>query len=175
MTDAEEKSTRTRQQQCKRSRSAEVAYTAGARDREHPTTLCFKKLHERALLPQKGTPGAAGYDLYAVEACVVPAHGKAKVGTGLALAVPCGYYGRIAPRSSMAWKHVDVGAGVIDSDYRGEVGVILYNHAGSDYAVEVGDKVAQLIVERIANPEPIWVDELDASERGAGGFGSTGR
>lgn len=172
MADAEKKSIQTRRQ-CKRSRSAEVVYAADSE--QHPTTLRFKRLHKSAMLPQKGTPGAAGYDLCAIETCVVPAHGKSLVRTGLALAVPHGYYGRIAPRSSMAWKHVDVGAGVIDSDYRGEVGVILYNHADGDYAVDANDKVAQLIIERIADPEPVWVDELDVSERGAGGFGSTGR
>jgi deoxyuridine 5'-triphosphate nucleotidohydrolase len=80
-----------------------------------------------------------------------------------------------APRSGLAWKHfIDTGAGVIDADYRGEVKVLLFNHEDSDFAVKQGDRVAQLIIERIATPEIVVTDDLDASERGAGGFGSTG-
>ena len=83
--------------------------------------------------------------------------------------------GRIAPRSGLAAKHfIDTGAGVIDADYRGPVKVLLFNHADADYAVQEGDRVAQLIIERIYTPEVVEVQELEESVRGAGGFGSTG-
>lgn len=84
--------------------------------------------------------------------------------------------GRIAPRSGLASKHfIDTGAGVIDADYRGPVKVLLFNHAETEYNVQEGDRVAQLIVERIVTPEVLEVQELEETVRGAGGFGSTGR
>lgn len=80
-----------------------------------------------------------------------------------------------APRSGLAWKHcIDVGAGVIDADYRGPVGVILFNHSDVDFEVKVGDRIAQLIIEVIMMPDVAEVEDLDATIRGAGGFGSTG-
>jgi len=89
--------------------------------------------------------------------------------------VPEGTYGRVAPRSGLAWKHhIDVGAGVIDADYRGNVGVVLFNHSEKDFPVQVGDRVAQLILERIIVPDVVEVQELPDTIRGAGGFGSTG-
>jgi len=97
------------------------------------------------------------------------------VKTDLSIAVPAGTYGRVAPRSGLAWKHsIDVGAGVIDADYRGNVGVILFNHSDKDFKVEIGDRIAQLIIERIELPHVQEVDELDDTIRGGGGFGSTG-
>lgn len=82
--------------------------------------LLVKKLHPEAVLPKRGSSHAAGYDICALEAAVVPARGKAKISTGLSWACPPLTYGRIAPRSGLAWKHsIDVGAGVIDEDYRG--------------------------------------------------------
>ena len=95
--------------------------------------------------------------------------------TDLAVALPPGVYGRVPPRSGLAAKAgLDVGAGVIDEDYRGPVGVILFNHSDADFAYARGDRVAQLILERIAHAEVALVDELDGTARGAGGFGSTG-
>lgn len=80
-----------------------------------------------------------------------------------------------APRSGLAWKnHIDVGAGVIDADYRGNVGVILFNHGEDEFKVTKGDRVAQLILEKIITPPVVEVEDLDATERGAGGYGSTG-
>ena len=106
---------------------------------------------------------------------VIPARGKGLVKTDLSIAIPRDTYARIAPRSGLAWKHfIDTGAGVVDYDYRGNVGVILFNHAETDFEVKAGDRVAQLILERIATPEVVEVDDLEATERGAGGFGSTG-
>ena len=96
-----------------------------------------KKLVSEAIIPKKGTAGAAGYDLYAVEEVVIPAMGKGKVRTGLSWKIPEGTYGRIAPRSGLAWKNaINVGAGVIDEDYRGEVCVILFNHGKDDFKVK---------------------------------------
>ena len=84
--------------------------------------------------------------------------------------------GRIAPRSGLASKHfIDTGAGVIDADYRGQVKVLLFNHSDADFAVAEGERVAQLIIERIYTPEVVEVAELEESVRGAGGFGSTGK
>lgn len=83
--------------------------------------------------------------------------------------------GRIAPRSGLASKHfIDTGAGVIDADYRGEVKVLLFNHAETDFEIKEGDRIAQLVLERIYTPEVVEVQELEESVRGAGGFGSTG-
>jgi len=97
---------------------------------------------------------------------VVPARGRAVVQTDLAIAVPDGCYGRVAPRSGLAVKHfIDTG---------GNVGVVLFNHGESDFVVKRGDRIAQLILERIAIAEVREVDDLDATVRGASGFGSTG-
>lgn len=91
------------------------------------------------------------------------------------MAIPSGYYGRVAPRSGLAVKHfIDVGAGVIDEDYRGPLGVVLFNHGQNDFAVKKGDRIAQLLLEKIATPDIEVVEDLDETERGAGGFGSTG-
>ncbi|AJF97008.1 dUTP pyrophosphatase [Pandoravirus inopinatum] len=141
----------------------------------NPAVLKCKRMHDDAKLPRRGTSGAAGYDLWAVGKTTVPARGRAQVPIGLAIAIPAGYYGRVAPRSSMARDGIDVGAGVLDVDYRGEVGVMLFNHTDADYVVGGGARIAQLLVEKIAHPEPVWVDSLDDTERGTGGFGSTGR
>ncbi|CAI5495669.1 unnamed protein product, partial [Closterium sp. Naga37s-1] len=105
----------------------------------------------------------------------VPARGQALVKTDLAVAIPLGTYARVAPRSGLALKHsINVGGGVVDYDYRGNVGVILFNHSDNDFPVKVGDRVAQLILERIMTPDVVEVEELDETTRGAGGFGSTG-
>ncbi|KAM3253470.1 hypothetical protein ACQJBY_047521 [Aegilops geniculata] len=140
-----------------------------------PMLLKVKRLSANAVLPSRGSALAAGYDLSSAVEAVVPARGKALVATDLSVAVPEGTYARIAPRSGLAWKHsIDLGAGVVDADYRGPVGVVLFNHSDADFAVRPGDRVAQLVVERIATPDVAEVDDLDATVRGEGGFGSTG-
>ncbi|KAJ7638579.1 dUTPase-like protein [Roridomyces roridus] len=131
-----------------------------------PTSnLLIKRLSEKAKLPTRGSPLSAGYDLYSAEKKVVPAHGKALIDTQISIAVPAGTYGRVAPRS---------GLGVIDADYRGVVFVLLFNLSDTDFQVEEGDRVAQLIIERIYTPDVLEVQDLDETLRGAGGFGSTG-
>ncbi|KAG2536186.1 deoxyuridine 5'-triphosphate nucleotidohydrolase [Panicum virgatum] len=137
--------------------------------------LKVKKLSDKAVLPSRGSALAAGYDLSSAAEMVVPARGKALVPTDLSIAIPEGTYARVAPRSGLALKHsIDVGAGVIDADYRGPVGVILFNHSDADFAVKPGDRIAQMIIEVIATPEVAEVEDLDATVRGEGGFGSTG-
>eukprot|EP00253_Pinus_taeda_P011003 PITA_11003 len=137
--------------------------------------LRAKKLSPNAILPSRGSALAAGYDLSSATSCVVPARGKALVPTDLSIAIPEGTYARIAPRSGLAWKHsIDVGAGVIDADYRGSVGVILFNHSDQGFEIKAGDRIAQLIVQKILTPQVLEVEDLDSTFRGVGGFGSTG-
>lgn len=136
-----------------------------------------KRLSEFARLPTRGSQYAAGYDLYSAVDCIVPARGKALVSTDLSITVPYGTYGRIAPRSGLALKNsIDVGAGVCDYDYTGNYGIILFNHSDQDFVVSKGDRVAQLILEKIVqNAEMEEVQELKQQERGESGFGSTGK
>ncbi|KAH7163263.1 dUTP diphosphatase [Dactylonectria estremocensis] len=137
--------------------------------------LQIKKLSDKGRLPTRGSAFAAGYDLYAARDTTIPARGKALVDTDISMAIPDGTYGRIAPRSGLASKNfIDTGAGVIDADYRGQVKVLLFNHAAADFEIKEGDRIAQLILERIYTPEVVEVEELAESVRGAGGFGSTG-
>ncbi|KAF8211434.1 dUTPase-like protein [Mycena galopus ATCC 62051] len=137
--------------------------------------LLIKRLSEKAKLPTRGSPLSAGYDLYSAEKKTIPARGKALVDTQISIAVPAGTYGRVAPRSGLASKFmIDTGAGVIDADYRGVVFVLLFNLSDKDFEVEEGDRVAQLIIEKIYTPDVLEVEDLDETLRGAGGFGSTG-
>ncbi|NXR78508.1 DUT protein, partial [Pycnonotus jocosus] len=138
--------------------------------------LRFTKLSENAFAPSRGSARAAGYDLYSAYDCVIPPMEKAVVKTDIQIALPSGCYGRVAPRSGLAAKHfIDVGAGVIDEDYRGNVGVVLFNFGKETFEVKKGDRIAQLICERIYYPELEEVEALDDTERGEGGFGSTGK
>lgn len=139
-------------------------------------SLFVHRLTSSAKLPVKGSSLAAGYDLSSDGEFVVPARGKALVTTGVAVAVPYGMYGRIAPRSGLALKNsIDVGAGVCDADYRGEIKVLLFNHGDSDFRVGVGDRIAQFILEKIApDAQVVEVSSLPSTERGEMGFGSTG-
>ena len=140
-----------------------------------PPALQVKLLAASAKPPNRGSAFAAGYDLYASKEAVVPARGKVLVDTDISIAVPAGTYGRVAPRSGLASKHsIDVGAGVIDADYRGPVKVLLFNLSDNDFKVAVGERVAQLIIERIYTPDVVVVEQLEETVRGAGGFGSTG-
>ena len=107
------------------------------------------KLTEDALIPTRGSAGAAGLDLYSAYNLTVPARGLVSVATDLQSHVPEGFYGRIAPRSGLALHHhIDIGAGVIDEDYRGNVAVILFNHSDKLFVINRGDHVAQLICEK---------------------------
>jgi deoxyuridine 5'-triphosphate nucleotidohydrolase len=109
------------------------------------------KFRPEGVIPKRATSGAAGMDISSAMNCVVPAKGKAIVDTAISIAPANGVYGRIAPRSGLAAKHmIDVGAGVIDSDYRGEIKVVLFNHGLEDFKITAGDRIAQLILEKIS-------------------------
>lgn len=137
--------------------------------------LKVKKLTDSAKLPVRASARAAGYDIIASEGAKVPSKGKEVIKTGIAIAVPPGYYGRVAPRSGLAVKNfIDVGAGVIDEDYRGPLGIVLFNFSDVDFIVNPGDRVAQLLLEKIITPQVVEVTDLDSTDRGEGGFGSTG-
>ena len=142
--------------------------------------LKVKQLENFYNLKQRGL-GDAGIDLYATEDCIVRPGEQALVKTGISVSFSPDYYLRIAPRSGLAYKNgIDVMAGVIDSSYRGEIGVILRNHSVASeedtgaFIINRGDRIAQMIPERISQEQFIFVNELDDSDRGEGGFGSTG-
>lgn len=165
--------------------------------------LQIKLLSNKATLPKAGSDLAAGLDLASAVDMEIPPRERALVKTDLSIACPPGTYGRIAPRSGLALKKgIDVGgtccavarssslphllmiflaslflfvsAGVIDADYRGPVGVILFNWGNDPFQIKVGDRIAQLILEQIVLPDIVQVEELVETERGAAGFGSTG-
>ena len=141
----------------------------------YSTVLNFKRLDPGAILPTRGSSSSAGLDLYSIEDITIEPHQRIVARTGLAVAVPVGFYGRVAPRSGLAVKNgLDVLAGVIDSDYRGEVCCALLNTGDEAINLPQGSRLAQLIIEQIITPTPEWADELDETARGAGGFGSTG-
>ena len=129
-----------------------------------------------AIIPTQSSAHAAGWDLYAAQSVTVPARGRALVPTNISFAIPREYYGRIAPRSGLALKNgIDVGAGVVDSDYRGDVGVLLFNLSDADFDAKHGDRVAQIIFTPCPPMTLVASDSLSATERDFAGFGSTGR
>lgn len=134
----------------------------------------IKKLDGAAKLPTRANEGDAGYDLYAFfDADLLPLQ-RWLIGTRISISIPKGYYGRIAPRSGLAFKKgIDVMAGVIDSTYRGEIGVILVNLGSENFIVKSGDKIAQLIIEKCHDVEWKEVEELDSTTRGDKGYGSS--
>lgn len=138
------------------------------------STLEVQRCHSDAMIPARQTAGSAGYDLYCVENAILPARGQVLVSTGIAIKLPYGTYGRIAPRSGMSVKGTMVGAGVIDFDFRSTVQVLMFNMTDADITVRKQDRIAQLIIERIDLPLVKEVDSLDETQRGGGGFGSTG-
>ena len=129
------------------------------------------------LLPEYSSLGAAGADLYANEALTLAPGERAAVATGLRIEIPPGHAGLVWPRSGLAVRHgIDTLAGVIDSDYRGEVKVVLVNHGDQPFAIAPGDRVAQLLVQAVERVHfTAAAAPLAATSRGAGGFGSTGR
>ena len=143
-----------------------------------PALLAVQLLEDGAVAPARQTPGSVGYDLRACDDGVVirAGGGYGLVNTGVAIRVPDGTYGRIAPRSGLAVRGVHVGAGVIDADYRGPVKVLLFNfNPDVDLVVQRGDRIAQLVLEVARTPDVDVVDDLGGSTaRGAAGFGSTG-
>jgi len=137
--------------------------------------LFVKRLTETAKLPTRGSREAAGLDLYADASVSIMPHCNNLVSTGISVIVPTGYYGRIAPRSGISVKTgLMVNAGVIDSDYRGEIKIVFQNPTEKYVDVKAGEKVAQLVIEKIALLDVKEVDSLDDTTRGSNGFGSTG-
>ena len=137
-----------------------------------------KKLHPDAVLPHyaHGPEEDAGMDLRSVERVVLSPGMAQGVPTGIAIELPPGYEAQVRPRSGMALKHsITVNFGTIDPGYRGEIRVVMFNLSNADYAIEKGDRIAQLIVARYEPVEWLEGDELTESQRGAGGFGSSGR
>lgn len=125
--------------------------------------------------PRYATPGSAGADLYASEAVTIAPGDRAAVPTGIHLELPAGHVGLVWPRSGLAVRHgIDTLAGVIDSDYRGEVRVVLVNHGLEAFRIQAGDRVAQLLIQRVERVDFRGAEELGATQRGTGGFGSTG-
>ena len=127
-------------------------------------------------LPEYASAGAAGADLRAREAVVLPPGARAAVGTGIHVEIPAGHVGLVWPRSGLAVRNgIDTLAGVIDSDYRGEVRVVLVNHGEAEFNIEPGDRIGQLVVQPVARATFSRAPALAATSRGDGGFGSTGR
>jgi dUTP pyrophosphatase len=140
--------------------------------------IAVKLLHAAAQLPRRAHPGDAGADLFSVEEVTIPAGERRVVGTGLALAIPAGWAGFVQPRSGLAFKHgimVVNSPGLIDAGYRGEVRVSLYNSGGVPFVVGIGERIAQLVIQRVEEAAFSAAAELPETVRGEGGFGSSGR
>ena len=141
--------------------------------------LAFKRLDDRAVLPERAHDGDAGLDLRALEGGSIPAGERLRVGTGLAVALPEGHAGLVVPRSGLASRHgvtVANAPGLIDSGYRGELQVLLLNASSDEtFEFEAGERIAQLVVVPVVLPVPAETSSLDETARGGGGFGSSGR
>lgn len=137
--------------------------------------LRIQLLSSNATLPTKGSIHSAGWDLCSAVDMVIPKQSRALIPLDLSMACPPNTYARIAPRSGLALKHgIHVGAGVVDADYRGPVSVLLFNMGEKDFEVLRGDRIAQCILEYICMADIVQVESLEETERGSGGFGSTG-
>lgn len=144
----------------------------------------FQKLSDKACLPTRANGNDAGYDLYSSVDTIVPPRSHTLVKSGICVRLPdppmdgMSVYGRIAPRSGLAKKYaLDVGAGVVDRNYTGQLGVIVFNHSDEAFEVKIGDRIAQLLVTLILTPVVEEVDNIssEVTERGKGGFGSSGK
>lgn len=142
---------------------------------DNTTIVEFSLLSNTARKPTKGSVNAAGHDLYSTcEAVILPGQRKL-ISTDISIKLPKFSYGRIAPRSGLAVKYcIDVHAGVIDADYRGKISVLLANMSNENFTVKVGDRIAQIIIEQIHDVTFVQTSQLDDTERGSNGFGSTG-
>jgi dUTP pyrophosphatase len=137
--------------------------------------LKVKLVHPKAILPTRATQYAAGVDLYSVEDVMIDPGTTWSIRTGIKISIPDGTYFRIAPRSGLAKNYgLDVLAGVVDCDYRGEIVVLLHNTGPARVNIVSGMRIAQGIIEQIHTFTPVEVDELDETDRGSNGFGSTG-
>ena len=140
-------------------------------------TLAFRRIHPDAVLPAYAHPSDAGMDVRSVEDVEIAPGARSLVHTGLVMNLPPGYEAQVRPRSGLALKFgvtVLNTPGTIDSGYRGEVGVILANFGDAPFAVKKGDRIAQVVVAPVTQAEIVETDEVGVTDRGAGGFGSTG-
>ncbi len=138
-------------------------------------TIKIKKLNESATLPKYAKEDDAGMDFYAAESLVLQPGERKLVPTGIAMAIPSGFVGLIWDKSGVATKHgLKTMAGVIDAGYRGEVKILVHNLSNESYVVEKGNKVAQMLIQPVSQKQLLEVSELDETDRGEGGFGSTG-
>ena len=154
-----------------------IAYKYNKKQMVSATVFKFSRVSPDAVIPKRGSIGAAGYDLSSIEKTFVPARTWKAIDTGLVIQCNSEHYGRIAPRSGLAYKNgIHVMAGVIDSDYIGNIKVILYNCSNDDFAVSKGDRIAQIVFEKISIPflEEVSLEDLKKTNRGSDGFGSTG-
>ena len=136
--------------------------------------LC-KRLKDGAVVPTRAYENDAGWDLYLPVEAIVLANGRIMVPMGIAVAIPDGHFGKIETRSSLAKQGLQTSGGVIDSGYRGEIAVLIRNTTDQDVVLEKGFRIAQMIIHKILLDPMMEVSELPASERGAGGFGSSGK
>ena len=137
--------------------------------------LPFVKFSSRARSPVRSSPLAAGLDLAAATQLVISPGGRAVIPTDIAVEIPPGHYGRIAPRSGLAMRWgVNVGGGVIDEDFCGPIQILLMNHGTVDFRILVGDRIAQLILEKISYVKPKQIERMKITDRNDKGFGSTG-
>jgi dUTP diphosphatase len=139
--------------------------------------LKVKLLNPKAKVPTRANPTDAGLDLYAFDTCKSIEQGeRCLIGTGIAISIPTGYMARILPRSGLAVKNgIDTLAGLIDSSYTGEIMVALLNTSKAPFSVKKDDRIAQLVIQKVELWNPVVVEELDETERGESGFGSSGQ
>ena len=144
-------------------------------DSNQNTVLQFKKLSENAKTPVRSTEGSAGLDLFSTESQVIPSQSCARIKTDIAVSLPYGTYGQIAPRSGLASNHfIGIGGGIIDSDFTGGVECVIFNHLNAPFEVMKGMKIAQLLVVPCEYPQICEVDRLTETGRSSKGFGSSG-
>jgi dUTP pyrophosphatase len=140
--------------------------------------LKIKKLNQNAVIPAYQTKEAAGFDLHSIDDVIIKPGERKLIGTGLAFEIEFGYEVQIRPRSGLAYKHgitVLNTPGTIDSDYRGEIKVLLINHSSEAFEVKKGERIAQAVIAPVIQAEIVEVENLSDTERGSGGFGSTGK
>lgn len=131
---------------------------------------------DNAKLPTRGSNESAGYDLYSSEDGIILPYSHKLISTGITLEIPKGYYGKIAPRSGLAYKNgIDIFAGIIDSDYRGVIKCILYNSSNTEFKYNIGDRIAQIIFHKHEIYEFNIIEHINETDRSSKGFGSTGK
>lgn len=138
----------------------------------------LSRISPEAVLPKQATEGASGFDLVALRKVMILSKEWARIHTGIAVEIPAGFEGQVRPRSGLAYDYgvtVLNSPGTIDSDYRGEISVLLINHGFAPFTVYPGARIAQLVISPVASVVPIELDQLSTTKRGSGGFGSTGR